>query len=49
MVLNHLLVHDDTDSIVQQTFSKDDGVEFGIHFVLVEDSKDRDWVGGGEG
>ena len=31
-----LLVHDDTDSIVEQTFAKDDGVEFGVNFVLLE-------------
>ena len=35
------LVHNNTDSIVQQTLSKYDRVEFGVHFVLVEYGQDR--------
>lgn len=42
------LVHDDTDGIVQQTFSEDDGVQLRVDLVLIEDSEDCDWVGGGK-
>lgn len=42
----HSLVHDDTDSIVQQTLAKDDGVQFWIDLILVEDRKNGDWVSG---
>lgn len=40
----YLLVHDDTDCIVQQTLTKDDGVELGVHLVLIEDGEDGDWI-----
>jgi hypothetical protein len=43
----HALVHDDTDSIVQQTLPKDNGVQFWVDFVLIENGKDGDWVRGG--
>jgi hypothetical protein len=43
----HALVHDDTDSIVQQTLPKDNSVQFWVDFVLVENGKDGDWVRGG--
>lgn len=32
----YLLVHNDTHGIVQQTFTKNDGIQFGVYFVLVE-------------
>ena len=44
----YLLVHDDTDSIIKQTLSKNDGVQFGVDFVLIKNGKDSDWVRGGK-
>ena len=44
-----LLVHDDTDRIVQQAFTKDDVVELWVDLVLVEDSEDRDRIRRGKG
>ena len=32
----YLLVHNDAHGIVQQTFAKNDGIEFGVYFILVE-------------
>ena len=40
------LVHDDTDSVVQQTLSKDDGVQLRVDLVLVKDGEDGHRVGG---
>lgn len=42
----HSLIHDDTDSIVQQTFAKNDGVKLWIDLVLIEDGKDGNRVCG---
>lgn len=44
---NHLLVHDDTDSIIEQTLSKNDCVQLGVDLVLIEDGKDSNRVCGG--
>lgn len=40
----HLLVHNDTDSIVEQTLAKDDGVELRINLVLVENGEDGNGI-----
>lgn len=42
------LVHDDTDSIIQDALTENDRVEMGVDFVLREDGKDCDWVRRGE-
>jgi hypothetical protein len=47
-MIAYLLVHDDTDGIVQQALTKDDAVQLRIDLVLIEDGKNRDWIGGGE-
>lgn len=41
---NHSLVHNDTNSIVEQTLAKNDGVEFRVDLVLVEYGQDGDRV-----
>ena len=38
------LVHDDTDSVVQQTLSKDDGVQLRIDLILREYAQDSNGV-----
>jgi hypothetical protein len=43
------LVHDDTNGIVEQTLAKDNGVQFGIDLVLIEDGEDGDGICGGQG
>lgn len=47
-VRNHLLVHDDTDRIVQQTLTKDDSIKFRVNLVLIKDGQDGDRVSCGE-
>jgi len=32
----YILIHDNTDSVIQQTFAENYGVELGVNFVLVE-------------
>ena len=39
----------DGDGVVEDGFAEDDGVEFGVDFVGVEDGEDGDGVGGGKG
>lgn len=39
-VETYSLVHDDTNGIVQQTFTEDDGIQFWVDLVLVEYRKD---------
>lgn len=43
------LIHNDTDSIVQQTLTKDDGVQLGIDLVLIEDGQNGNGVRGRQG
>ena len=40
------LVHNDTNGIIEQALSKDNGVKLWVDFVLVEDGEDRDRVRG---
>ena len=40
----YLLVHNDTDSIVEQALAEDDCVELGVDLVLVEDGKNGHWI-----
>lgn len=42
----HSLVHNDTDCIVEKTFTKDDGVQLGVNLVLIEDGQDCYWICG---
>ena len=43
--MNDVLIHNDTDSIVEQTFTKDDSVKLGVNLVLIEYSKDGNRIG----
>lgn len=43
------LKHDDGDGVIEDRFSKDNGVEFGIHFISVEDGEYRDGIGSRKG
>ena len=36
LVWNHLLVHDDTNRIVEQALSEDDGVQLWVDLILIE-------------
>lgn len=42
----HLLVHDDTDGVVQDALAKDDAVQLRVNLVCVEDGQDRHRVCG---
>lgn len=42
----HLLKHDDGHCVIQDTLSKDDRVQLGVDFELVEDGENSDWIGG---
>ena len=44
MSVSYSLIHDNADSIVKQTLAEDDGIQFWINLVLVEDSEDRHGV-----
>jgi hypothetical protein len=44
----YLLVHDDGDRIVQDTFPENDGVQLGINFIRIEDGENRDGIRGRE-
>ena len=46
--LLYLLIHDDTDRIVEQTLSKDDSVQLRVNLVLIEYRQDGDGICGGE-
>ena len=39
--------HDDRHGVIKKTLSKDDGEEFGIHFISIEYCDDSDRVGRG--
>lgn len=41
---SYSLVHDNTDSIIEQRLAEDDGVELGVDLVLIEYREDGDWV-----
>lgn len=49
LVLLRRLKQHDGDGVVQDRFAEDDGVEFGVDFVGVEDCEDGDGVCGREG
>lgn len=34
------LVHDNTDSVIKETFAENDRIKFWVHFVLLKDGKD---------
>lgn len=39
-MLRHVLIHDNTDGVVEKTFAEDDRVEFGVDLVLLKNGKD---------
>ena len=40
----HVLIHDDTDRIVQKTLSEDDIVQLRVDLILIEYREDGHWV-----
>jgi hypothetical protein len=49
MKLRECFVHDNTDSVIEDAFSKDYGVEMWVDLVLIEDGEDSDGVRRGQG
>lgn len=47
-ILLGCVVYHDSDCIVKDRFPEDDGIQFRVHFVGIEDCEDRNRVGGGE-
>jgi hypothetical protein len=43
------LVHDDRDRVIEDTLSKDNGIQLRIHLVLIENSENRHWIRGRQG
>lgn len=43
----YLLIHDDTDSIVQQALAEDDSIQLGVDLILIEYGKNGDWIRSG--
>jgi hypothetical protein len=47
-VLLSSLEQDNSNSVVEDRLSEDDGIELWVDFISVEDGKDGDRIGGGE-